>query len=209
MENNQLIETKDVEIYNLTTQEGLQNIDEFIKLYNENINERDPLAIPIETREQALSITNVEEYIKEKGQEVIEIINEGLEIANTTSNFKTNSIFTHIRKELKKLKISTLERIQLENYVNFRLHIGEKAIKTTKNDIKYSNIIRFHFGDDVFYYNQVTKEELTKEEAKKYLFWKKQKEGLTKEQEQDLENFSKNSQVSLVLQDDVNGIALF
>ena len=137
MEQNTSLIKNDFEVYNLTSKEGLKNIDEFIKLYNENINERDPLAIPIETKEQALAITNIEEYIKEKGAEVIEIINEGLEIANTTSNFKTNSIFTHIRKELKKLKISTIERIQIENYVNFRLHMNNKAINISKNVIIY------------------------------------------------------------------------
>ena len=177
MDNNtSLINKKDVEVYNLTSQEGLKNIDDFIQLYDENINERDPLAIPIETREQALSITNIEEYIKEKGQEVIEIINEGLEIANTTSNFKTNSIFTHIRKELKKLKISTIERIQIENYVNFRLHMNNKAINISKNDIQYSNITRVQIMGKSVYYNLTTHEELEKEEIKKYLFYKKQKE---------------------------------
>lgn len=176
MDNNQLIEKKDIEIYNLTTQEGLKNLDDFIKIYNNNINERDPLAIPIETKEQALSITNIEEYIKEKGADIIEIINEGLEIANTTSNFKTNSIFTHIRKELKKLKISTIERIQIENYVNFRLHMNNKAINISKNDIQYSNITRVQMMGKSVYYNLTTHEELEKEEIKKYLFYKKQKE---------------------------------
>lgn len=189
MDNNTSLIKNDCEIYNLTSKEGLKNLDDFIKIYNNNINERDPLAIPIETKEQALAITNIEEYIKEKGSEVIEIINEGLEIANTTSNFKTNSIFTHIRKELKKLKISTIERIQIENYVNFRLHMNNKAINISKNDIQYSNITRVQMMGRSVYYNLTTHEELEKEEIKKYLFYKKQKERTNRKRRKRLTRF--------------------
>lgn len=87
--------------YTLKTSEGQANLRNYIEEYNNKIDPDDPIAKRI-SFDEALAITNIEEFIRSKAS-IAEIIREALEIAFTTANFKTNTVFTFVRKQLKNL----------------------------------------------------------------------------------------------------------
>lgn len=153
--------------YTLKTAEGQENLKEFIINYNNNIDETDPLSRKIGF-DEALAITNIEEFIKNKSA-IIEIVREALEIAFTTQNFKTNTVFGFVRKQLKKLNYNSIVRMQVENYIKFRMNQTDKSIEQEKSQINYENITSFELNGEKYYYNILTNEELTGEDLQKYL----------------------------------------
>lgn len=160
--------------YTMKTTEGQAKIREFVECYNKNINELDPLSKKIGI-EEGLALTNVEEFIRNKSQ-VAEIVREAIEIGFTTKNFRTNTIFTFTRNKLKKAGYNSLIRMQIENYIKFRLHLTDKAVNSNENDIKYKNITSFSINGEILYYNILTDTELTEKEIKEYLNYKKEKQ---------------------------------
>ena len=154
---------KEKEKYNLTSEEGRKNLMEFAENYNKNIDENDPLSRKIGI-EEALAICNVEEFIKSKNQ-VAEIVREALEIGFTIKNFQTNTIYTFTRNKLKKLNYNSIIRMQIENYINFRLNNVRKNV-TNSN---FENITSFKLNNEIFYFNILTGEELEGEKLKEYL----------------------------------------
>lgn len=89
--------------YTMQTEDGRAALNEYIKSYNNNINLDDPIAKQININE-ALALTNIEEFVKTKPR-VAEIVRESIEIGLTTENFKTNTIYSFARRELKKARL--------------------------------------------------------------------------------------------------------
>lgn len=89
--------------YTLKTEEGRAALNDYIKEYNNNLNKLDPIAKEI-TINEALALTNIEEFIKTKSR-CAEIVRESIEIGLTTDNFKTNTIYSFARRELKKARL--------------------------------------------------------------------------------------------------------
>lgn len=153
--------------YTLKTEEGKKNLLDYVNYYNTNrVDVDDPINKKIGI-EEALAITNIEEFIRNKSS-VAEIIREALEIAFTTANFKTNSVFTFTRKALKKLNLNSIIRVQIENYIKFRMSNAGKNIEQQKKHIDYNNITCFTLNGEQHYYNIMTNEELTGEDLKDY-----------------------------------------
>lgn len=153
--------------YTLKTEDGRKNLQEYITSYNNNLDLNDPLARQIGI-EEALAMCNVEEFIRTKSQ-VAEIVREAIEIGYTVKNFRTNSIFTFARTKLKKAGYNSIIRIQLENYIKFRLHIVDEVTNDTSEKQKFKNISSFTLGNETYFYNILTGEELTGEELEKFL----------------------------------------
>lgn len=153
--------------YTLKTTEGQNLLREYIENYNKNIDESDPLAKKI-GMDEALAITNIEEFIRNKSN-VAEIIREALEIAFTTQNFKTNTVFTFARNKLKKLNLNSIIRMQIENYIKFRMNYTDKNVKQRKKAQDFENITCFTLNGQKYYYNILTNEELEGEALKEYL----------------------------------------
>lgn len=149
--------------YTIETAEGRQNLMAYIDNYNKNIDESDPLSRKIGL-DEAFAICNVEGFIKSKNA-IAEIVREALEIGFTCQNFKSNTVFTFARQKLKKLNFNSIIRMQIENYIKFRLNRTDKKLKSPNFD----NITRFHLNGEDFYYNVVTGEELEGEELQQYL----------------------------------------
>lgn len=172
VENNNILIKNNIN-YSLKTEEGRKNLMEFIDLYNKQ-DQNDVLFKKIGI-DEALALTNIEEFIKTKSQ-VAEIIREAIEIACTTSNFKTNMIFTFTRNKLKKAGYNSIIRMQIENYIKIRLHLTDKAINSNNIELKYKNITTIKIGNDITYFNLATGEDLTENEIKEYLNYKKQQQ---------------------------------
>lgn len=153
--------------YTLKTTEGQNLLREYIENYNKNIDESDPLAKKI-GMDEALAITNIEEFIRNKSN-VAEIIREALEIAFTTQNFKTNTVFTFVRNKLKKLNLNSIIRMQIENYINFRMKYTNKNIEEQKKAQCYDNITCFELNGQKYYFNILTNEELTGKDLQNYI----------------------------------------
>ena len=149
--------------YNMETEAGRKNLLEYIDNYNKNIDESDPLSRKI-SFEEAFAICNVEGYIKSKSS-IVEIVREALEIGFTCQNFKSNSVFTFARQKLKKLNLNSTIRMQVENYINFRMQQTEKNIKNPT----FENVTTFTLNGEKFYYNVLTGEELEGETLQQYL----------------------------------------
>ena len=163
--NNLIIKNKND--YTLKTEEGRKNIHEYITLYNNNLDLNDPLARQIGV-DEALAMCNVEEFIRTKSQ-VAEIVREAIEIGYTVKNFRTNTIFTFARTKLKKAGYNSIIRIQLENYIKFRLHIVDEVTNDTSEKQKFKNISSFTLSNETYFFNILTGEELTGEELKEFL----------------------------------------
>lgn len=153
--------------YTLKTAEGQANLRNYIEEYNSKIDPDDPIAKKI-SFDEALAITNIEEFIRSKSS-VAEIIREALEIAFTTANFKTNTVFTFVRKQLKKLNLNSIIRMQIENYIKFRMNYSNKSIEQQKKAKNFDNITSFDLNGEKYYYNILTNEELEGEDLKEYL----------------------------------------
>lgn len=153
--------------YTLKTAEGQANLRNYIEDYNSKIDVDDPLSKKIGI-DEALAITNIEEFIKNKSS-VAEIIREALEIAFTTANFKTNTVFTFVRKQLKKLNLNSIIRMQIENYIRFRMNYTDKSVEQQKKAKNWDNITCFSLSGQKYYYNILTNEELEGDELKEYL----------------------------------------
>ena len=153
--------------YTLKTEEGRKNLQEYITLYNNNLDLSDPLARQIGI-DEALAMCNVEEFIRAKSQ-VAEIVREAIEIGYTVKNFRTNTIFTFARTKLKKAGYNSIIRIQLENYIKFRLHIVDEVTNDTSEKQKFKNISSFTLSNETYFFNILTGEELTGEELKEFL----------------------------------------
>lgn len=149
--------------YNMETAEGRQNLMEYIDNYNKNIDESDPLSRKI-GYDEAFAICNIEGFIKSKSS-IIEIVREALEIGFTCKNFKSNSVFTFARQKLKKLNLNSIIRMQVENYIKFRMQQTEKSIKNPT----FENVTSFTLNGEKFYYNVLTGEELEGETLQQYL----------------------------------------
>lgn len=149
--------------YTIETAEGRKNLMAYIDNYNKNIDESDPLSRKIGL-DEAFAICNVEGFIKSKNA-IAEIVREALEIGFTCQNFKSNTVFTFARQKLKKLNFNSLIRMQVENYIKFRLNRTDKKLKNPNFD----NVTCFHLNGEDFYYNVVTGEELEGEELQQYL----------------------------------------
>lgn len=158
--------------YNMETVEGRQNLMEYIENYNKNIDESDPLSRKIGF-DEAFAICNIEGFIKSKSS-IIEIVREALEIGFTCKNFKSNSVFTFARQKLKKLNLNSIIRMQVENYINFRLCQTDKKIKNAS----FENISTFNLNGETFYFNVLTGEELEGDKLQQYLNYKKEAEAL-------------------------------
>ena len=154
---------KDKNNYNMTTPEGRQNLMEYIENYNKNIDESDPLSRKIGF-DEAFAICNIEGFIKSKSS-IIEIVREALEIGFTCQNFKSNAVFTFARQKLKKLNLNSIIRMQIENYISFRLSQINKKIKNAS----FENVTTFNLNGEIFYYNVLTGEELEGEKLQQYL----------------------------------------
>lgn len=111
-----------------------------------------------------MAICNVEGFIKSKAS-IIEIVREALEIGFTCDNFKSNSVFTFARQKLKKLNFNSIIRMQIENYIKFRLNQTNKNLKNPS----FENITTFNLNGETFYFNIVTGQELEGEDLKEYL----------------------------------------
>lgn len=153
--------------YTLKTVEGQNLLREYIENYNKNIDESDPLAKKI-GMDEALAITNIEEFIRNKSN-VAEIIREALEIAFTTQNFKTNTVFTFVRNKLKKLNLNSIIRMQIENYIKFRMNYTDKSVEQQKKAKNWDNITCFSLSGQKYYYNILTNAELEGDDLKEYL----------------------------------------
>lgn len=153
--------------YTLKTAEGQANLRSYIEDYNNKIDADDPLSKKIGI-DEALAITNIEEFIKNKSS-VAEIIREALEIAFTTANFKTNTVFTFVRKQLKKLNFNSIIRMQIENYINFRMKYTNKSIEEQKKAQNFENITCFSLNGKKYYFNILTNEELTGKDLDEYI----------------------------------------
>jgi len=153
--------------YTLKTVEGQANLRNYIEEYNSKIDPDDPIAKKI-SFDEALAITNIEEFIRSKAS-IAEIIREALEIAFTTANFKTNTVFTFVRKQLKKLNLNSIIRMQIENYIKFRMNYSNKSIEQQKKAKNFDNITSFDLNGEKYYYNILTNEELEGEDLKEYL----------------------------------------
>lgn len=153
--------------YTLKTAEGQANLRNYIEDYNSKIDVDDPLSKKIGI-DEALAITNIEEFIRNKSN-VAEIIREALEIAFTTANFKTNTVFTFVRKQLKKLNLNSIIRMQIENYIKFRMNYTDKDIEQRKKAQDFENITCFTLNGQKYYYNILTNEQLEGEALKEYL----------------------------------------
>lgn len=149
--------------YTIETAEGRKNLMTYVDNYNKNIDESDPLSRKIGL-DEAFAICNVEGFIKSKNA-IAEIVREALEIGFTCQNFKSNTVFTFARQKLKKLNFNSIIRMQIENYIKFRLNRTDKKLKSPNFD----NVTRFHLNGEDFYYNVVTGEELEGEELQQYL----------------------------------------
>ena len=149
--------------YTIETAEGRKNLMTYVDNYNKNIDESDPLSRKIGL-DEAFAICNVEGFIKSKNA-IAEIVREALEIGFTCQNFKSNTVFTFARQKLKKLNFNSIIRMQIENYIKFRLNRTDKKLKSPNFD----NVTCFHLGGEDFYYNVVTGEELEGEELQQYL----------------------------------------
>lgn len=169
-----MIKLKEKKEYNLKTKEGQENLREYIKKYNESIDADDPIAKKIGI-DEALAICNIEEYIRNKSN-VAEIVREALEIGFTCQNFKTNTVFTFARQKLKKLNCNSIIRLQIENYIKFRMQNTDKNITEQKKAMDYENITTFQLNGKTFYYKILTGEELEGEEKQKYLNYKNESE---------------------------------
>lgn len=148
--------------YNMETSEGRQNLMKYIENYNKNIDENDPLSRKIGI-DEAFAICNIEGFIKSKSN-IIEIVREALEIGFTCKNFKSNSVFTFARQKLKKLNLNSIIRMQVENYIAFRMQQTEKSIKNPT----FENVTTFNLNGETFYYNVLTGEELEGEKLQAY-----------------------------------------
>ena len=153
--------------YTLKTAEGQTNLRNYIEDYNSKIDVDDPLSKKI-GMDEALAITNIEEFIRNKSS-VAEIIREALEIAFTTANFKTNTVFTFVRKRLKKLNLNSIIRMQIENYIKFRMNYTDKTVEQQKKAKNWDNITCFSLSGQKYYYNILTNEELEGDDLKEYL----------------------------------------
>lgn len=153
--------------YTLKTAEGQQNLRDYIENYNKNLDISDPLSRKIGF-DEALAITNIEEFIRSKSS-LVEAVREALEIAFTSQNFKTNNVFGFLRRQLKKLNYNSIVRMQVENYVKFRMHQTDKSIEQEKNQANYDNITSFELNGEKYYFNILTNEELEGEDLKEYL----------------------------------------
>ena len=153
--------------YTLKTAEGQQNLRDYIENYNKNLDISDPLSRKIGF-DEALAITNIEEFIRNKSS-LVETVREALEIAFTSQNFKTNNVFGFLRRQLKKLNYNSIVRMQVENYVKFRMHQTDKSIEQEKNQANYDNITSFELNGEKYYFNILTNEELEGEDLKEYL----------------------------------------
>lgn len=158
-------------IYTLKTDEGKKNLLNYVNEYNSKVDVDDPISKKIGI-EEALAITNIEEFIRNKSS-VAEVIREALEIAFTTANFKTNTIFTFVRKQLKKINLNSIIRMQIENYIKFRINYTGKNIEQQKKHIDYNNITCFTLNGEQYYYNILTNEELTGEDLQDYKYFLK------------------------------------
>lgn len=163
--------------YTMKTPEGVENLREYMTTYNNNLDTSDPIVKPIGL-DEALAMCNVEEFIKTKSQ-VAEIVREALEIGFTVKNFKSNTIFTFTRNKLKKAGYNSIIRVQIENYIKFRLNLTSTLIQDDSEKQKYKNITCFNFSGELHYYNILTDEELTGEELEKYLNYLEQEKQLT------------------------------
>ena len=163
---------KEKKEYNLRTKEGQDNLREYIQKYNEELDPDDPIAKKIGI-DEALAICNVEEYIKGKSN-IAEIVREALEIGFTCQNFKTNTVFTFARQRLKKLNCNSIIRMQIENYIKFRMQNTEKNIAEQKKSIDFENITTFKLNGKTFYYNIITGDELNQEQVNEFLEHQKQ-----------------------------------
>lgn len=159
---NELI-VKNCSEYEMSTEVGRRNLMEYIENYNKNIDETDPLSRKIGF-DEAFAICNVEGFIKSKSS-VVEIVREALEIGYTCKSFKSNSVFTFARQKLKKLNFNSIVRMQVENYIKFRLNQSSKKVKNPS----FENVTCFHLNGEDFYYNVVTGEELEGEQLSEYL----------------------------------------
>lgn len=148
--------------YNITTEEGRKNLMEYITEYNKNIDQSDPLSRTIGL-EEAFAICDVEGYIKSKSS-IVEIVREALEIGFTCNNFKSNQVFTFARNKLKKLNLNSIIRMQIENYISFRLKNTQKNIKNAS----FENVAAFTLNGATYYYNVLTGEELEGEQLTEY-----------------------------------------
>lgn len=153
--------------YTIETAEGRKNLMAYIDNYNKNIDESDPLSRKIGL-DEAFAICNVEGFIKSKNA-IAEVVREALEIGFTCQNFKSNTVFTFARQKLKKLNFNSIIRMQIENYIKFRLNRTDKKLKNPNFD----NVTCFHLNGENFYYNVVTGEELEGEELQAYLEYAK------------------------------------
>lgn len=153
--------------YTLKTAEGQELLREYIENYNKNIDLTDPIAKKIGI-DEALAITNIEEFIRSKSN-VAEIIREALEIAFTTQNFKTNTVFTFVRNKLKKLNLNSIVRMQIENYIKFRMRYTDRSIEEQKKAQNFENITCFELNGQKYYFNILTNEELTGKDLNEYL----------------------------------------
>lgn len=153
--------------YTLKTAEGQANLRDYIEDYNSKIDVDDPLSKKIGI-DEALAITNIEEFIRNKSN-VAEIIREALEIAFTTQNFKTNTVFTFARNKLKKLNLNSIIRMQIENYINFRMKYTNKSIEEQKKAQNFENITCFSLNGKKYYFNILTNEELTGKNLDEYI----------------------------------------
>lgn len=149
--------------YNMETTEGRQNLLKYVDDYNKNIDESDPLSRKIGI-DEAFAICNIEGFIKSKSS-IVEIVREALEIGFTCKNFKSNSVYTFARNKLKKLNFNSIIRMQVENYIQFRLNQTDKKIKNQT----FENVTKFHLNGEDFYYNILTGETLEGETLKDYL----------------------------------------
>lgn len=165
----QLIENK--KKYTLKTAEGQELLRDYIAKYNERIDESDPLSKKIGI-DEALAITNIEEFIRSKSL-VAEVIREALEIAFTCENFKTNSVFTFARQKLKKLNLNSIIRLQVENYIKFRMKHTSNNITAQKKNPNFENVTSFQLNGQTFYFNILTNEAIEGEELQQYLSYKK------------------------------------
>lgn len=140
--------------YNMATEEGRKNLEEYIQCYNDNINQDDPLSKPI-SYDEAFAICNVEGFIKLKSG-VREAVAEALEIATNAVNFKTNTTFTFLRNRLKKLNYNVTIRMQIESYVRGRLSHAKNRFDASASSLDSSRISTMHIGDDIIYFDNLT-----------------------------------------------------
>lgn len=159
---------KDKSEYNLDTAEGRQNILDYMNEYNKNIDNSDPLNKTLDF-DAAFAICNVEGFIKSKSS-IVEVVREALEIAFTCKNFKSNTIYTFTRQKLKKMGYNSIVRMQIENYIQFRMNQTDKKIKNTN----FENVATFTLNGETFYYNVLNGEELAGEKLEAYKEYQKQ-----------------------------------